>query len=845
MRKRDKQGLLELIRTVYNAHDEIKKLLKLGDTRAASGLIADCQESLLNIGEVIIQSEGEQFVTIGLVEDYCREIFNVYNSVSDITDFESVRKTLNRMLTDIKKSIDRDVVERKEIVFMPYKASMWDSLESVWKAADADPECDAYVVPIPYYDRNPDHSFGEFHYEGGEYPDYVPVTHYNNYDISKRRPDVIYIHNPYDDCNYVTSVDPRFYSFNLKKYTDTLVYIPHFSTAGGMSEGQRSCSAYYHADYIVIQSEKYRDYYDDKLPDKKFLAFGSPKFDSIINKCKNPPSAPENWKDKMSGKRVYFYNTSIGGMLADTEVFLKKMKYVFDTFSGRDDACLLWRPHPLLESTFESMRSEYIQEYINLRDSFIKNDVGIYDQTPDITTTISLCDAYVGDSGTSVTSLFGIAGKPLFILNNNIDSLPEDSDWRGEYIRCINDQWAISPNNCLYYSPERNFKYKFLCELSNYTGGWYYSGCISAGEFSYVIPGNARSIVKVNDKGIIKCIQLKQGNENSGAFAGAVVCGKIIYILPNYYPWIVRLDTETDELEYISDNSDFIIREVNGARMRGGAAYMNGKMYIASASDDSMLIVDVKSGRQDIISLNVSGYEGCIGIYPDKDRLWLLPTAGRNVICWNPDENSIRIYSDFPDDFICVNALYKYKCYERPFSDATRSGDYIYFSPYWANMFIRINTVTDKIEKWIPSVEFPENIKNGYYYNTLKSVFIYPSILSPVTDKLFSFYDNKLYSVNFEKNIFNELEIGFNKDELISHERGFEVDSPWLQYCCKESAFNTLEDFIDDNITGQQFDKSKQLNSFRLISADYEGNCGNKVHEYIKREINISGGQTV
>ena len=131
------------------------------------------------------------------------------------------------MLTDIKKSIDRDVVERKEIVFMPYKASMWDSLESVWKAADADPECDAYVVPIPYYDRNPDHSFGEFHYEGGEYPDYVPVTHYNNYDISKRRPDVIYIHNPYDDCNYVTSVDPRFYSRELKKYTDKLVYIPY------------------------------------------------------------------------------------------------------------------------------------------------------------------------------------------------------------------------------------------------------------------------------------------------------------------------------------------------------------------------------------------------------------------------------------------------------------------------------------------------------------------------------------------------------------------------------------------------------------------------------------------
>ena len=34
---------------------------------------------------------------------------------------------------------------RKEVVFLPYKASMWDSLESVWKAAEEDPDCVAYV----------------------------------------------------------------------------------------------------------------------------------------------------------------------------------------------------------------------------------------------------------------------------------------------------------------------------------------------------------------------------------------------------------------------------------------------------------------------------------------------------------------------------------------------------------------------------------------------------------------------------------------------------------------------------------------------------------------------------
>ena len=65
----------------------------------------------------------------------------------------------------------------------------------------------------------------------------------------------------------------------------------------------------------------------------------------------------------------------------------------------------LWRPHPLMDTTFDSMRSSFYGKYKELRAYFIDHDLGIYDDTPDITETIALCDAYVGDSGTSITSL--------------------------------------------------------------------------------------------------------------------------------------------------------------------------------------------------------------------------------------------------------------------------------------------------------------------------------------------------------------------------------------------------------------------------------------------------------
>lgn len=164
-------------------------------------------------------------------------------------------------LVPIGASIKNDIKVRLEILFLPYKASMWDSLESVWMAADADPDCDAYVMPIPYYERNADGSFGTCHYEGGELPDYVPVTHYESYSLEKRQPDIIYIHNPYDHGNYVTSVDPIYYSSHLKKYTSELIYIPYYATAGDMSEGQSLCPAYHNADYIVVQAEKYKQFF--------------------------------------------------------------------------------------------------------------------------------------------------------------------------------------------------------------------------------------------------------------------------------------------------------------------------------------------------------------------------------------------------------------------------------------------------------------------------------------------------------------------------------------------------------------------------------------------------------
>ncbi len=91
---------------------------------------------------------------------------------------------------------------KKEIVFLPYKASMWDSLESVWRAAYEDKDnCLAYVIPIPYCDRNPDGTAKEWHCERDLFPKDVPTLDWQEVDLKTMHPDVIFFHYPYDDCN--------------------------------------------------------------------------------------------------------------------------------------------------------------------------------------------------------------------------------------------------------------------------------------------------------------------------------------------------------------------------------------------------------------------------------------------------------------------------------------------------------------------------------------------------------------------------------------------------------------------------------------------------------------------
>ena len=433
MRKQQKREILEFISSLKEAHKEINTALEQRKYPEGMNLLCDCQECAIELGNVIETLEGEDVVTVSYIEKYCELIFHYHEKLRESTEelnsnkklLKKIIDSLDKQLSNMESSIKRDIKEKKEVVFFPYKASMWDSLESIWKAAEDDPDCDVYVVPIPYYDRNPDYSLGEFHYEGKDYPDYVPVVHYEMYDLEQRRPDIIYIHNAYDEFNYVTSVEPRFYSSELKKYTECLVYIPYYLFPKVTKTFLINTPALINADYIIVQNEKVRDAYVNEMNpcvknsiENKILALGTPKTDKICNVCSVGINIPEQWVIQSKNKKKMFLNTNLSLILNNDERFIENITRVFKILDRRKDVFVIWREHPLTNETLKSMKPGMLEEYEKLKLFFLESGLGVLDTNAEPYEAIYFSDCYFGAGG-SLAPIYAVTGKPILLTAYN------------------------------------------------------------------------------------------------------------------------------------------------------------------------------------------------------------------------------------------------------------------------------------------------------------------------------------------------------------------------------------------------------------------------------------------
>ncbi len=388
-------------------------------------LLPLCQQMAMEMGTLIEKAEGEGTVAVSLLEKYCEEIYQIYMGQLKLDLTESC-ETIQKLLDSIRKSIENIQPSPYEILFLPYKAAMWDSLESIYLAAAEQPECHVTVMPIPYYNVNPQKEILSVEYEGNLFPENIPITDFRDYDLKSMEPDAIFIHNPYDQYNYVTQVADDYFSTELIKYTSRLIYIPYFVTS------HNTIASHYclvpgvkNAWRTFVQSEGVKEGYQQYVFDKeKIVALGSPKFDKVKKVEENLSRVPEEWKKVFNGKKVFLLNTHLNYIINKSELMLDKLFLIFNYFHQNKDIVLLWRPHPLSIETAKSLSPGFLIQYLELIEEFKLLSIGIYDDSADIHRAIAVSHAYIGNVS-SVVPLYGVTGKPIYLFGSTINNVIE------------------------------------------------------------------------------------------------------------------------------------------------------------------------------------------------------------------------------------------------------------------------------------------------------------------------------------------------------------------------------------------------------------------------------------
>ena len=443
------------------AHEQIRQMAEEGQTDVAAQLLGECQNVAIQLGTMIESECGEGHATVRVLERYCEEVFRLHESISavnaiedsaDETVIQNVFAGLTAFENTLAESISHDIREKREVVFVPYKDSYWNAMESVWQAAMEEEDTEVYVIPAPYYYKD---DYGntkkdEPHYET-DYPRGVQITSYEEYNFEIHHPDRIIIQCPYDEYSYGLTIHPFFYARNLKKYTDKLVYIPPFVMDEIQEKDERGrvtlryfCNmpGVVYADQVIVQSEQMKDVYVELLTEfagketkemweDKIVGLGSPVQDQEgkdpFLKMNPDSSIPEEWRQKIyrpdgSRKKVILYATSVYVLFSFGDQAIDKMREVFQIFrENQEEFVMWWRPDPKVREVLRKTKPGILQKYRDLLQEYKETRLGIYDDSTDIERAASLCDIYYGDAG-STANMCRVKKKTVMLQNVTIHS---------------------------------------------------------------------------------------------------------------------------------------------------------------------------------------------------------------------------------------------------------------------------------------------------------------------------------------------------------------------------------------------------------------------------------------
>lgn len=296
-----------------------------------------------------------------------------------------------------------------KVAFLPYKRSMWNSMESVYEELKAS-GVEVHCYPIPY-----------LRMKENKEPDYVDSDYDLFGDIAEpietlTSADYVAIHYQYEDHNKVTNMLSEYFTEAIRdRYRCKVVFLP-YGIYGNQSRYSLQPGCRY-VDYAFLESDDAVNLFISGWQTQgvdftgRAFSYGSPKLDAM-NKLKR--DMPEEWKDIIGDRSVTLICNSLGPFLGDPFRRLTLYHHHILDEIGKGHA-VIFRPHPLLRTTIRSMMPSMAQDY----DAFISwahsQEGVIVDESEYLERAFGIADRMISDIS-SVIPMWQMTGKPLEVI---------------------------------------------------------------------------------------------------------------------------------------------------------------------------------------------------------------------------------------------------------------------------------------------------------------------------------------------------------------------------------------------------------------------------------------------
>jgi len=431
---------------------QISQLLGQIKKTQLEGQYAACQEASLFLCDFIDDNAGEGTQTARMLVEYCELLFRAHNG-------ENVKSLLKKRIVDIENSVNKELIATKlEMAFITYRAAQSDAIESIYFAAKEDPDCNAYWIPVPYYEYEEEEWDGKSKdrkrtrelFEGAEYySEKFECIDYKEYDIKARKPDAAFSFALWDETSYMMEVHPDYLFKNLQNNAGVSVAVPYYLLDDYASDADKTDEeliaimkkvhknsgmhyrklavrpGYVYSDKVIMPTEtanrRYKLSFKGNVKgfgkaDEKYVAMGSPKIEKIVKATREDYPLPQEWLEMIGDKKVILCSHTVGDISGRGMQIIKKMTEMFEMFAERDDVVLWWRPHPLIETSLRAKDPMLAENYRQTIDAYKRLGIGIFDDTTEYHRSLAWADAYYGSYGTLPKS-FPFIGRPAMLQN--------------------------------------------------------------------------------------------------------------------------------------------------------------------------------------------------------------------------------------------------------------------------------------------------------------------------------------------------------------------------------------------------------------------------------------------